>query len=165
MEILVGLGGNVGDVRLAFAKAMRGLARHCSGVTSSGLWRTAPVGPEQAEYLNAAILLEWPRHPLELLAISMRLELEAGRSRRLEERWGPRPLDLDLLLAPGLVTRGPALVLPHPRLHERRFALLPAAELAPAWVHPRELRTLAALAMALDPASQPCTRLGAFPCG
>jgi 2-amino-4-hydroxy-6-hydroxymethyldihydropteridine diphosphokinase len=117
----------------------------------SRLWRTRPVGPAQPDFLNAAVLVCWPYGPRELLARCRQLELDAGRDRSAEPRWGPRALDLDLLLAEGLVCRGPALELPHPRFYERRFALEPAAELVPDWVHPLLGRTVSELAEALRP--------------
>jgi 2-amino-4-hydroxy-6-hydroxymethyldihydropteridine diphosphokinase len=163
MRILVGFGGNVGDVELAFARAAAALARHTLVVGRSGLWCSTPVGPPQPRFWNAVMALEWERHPLELLALCQCLESAAGRDRGTEPRWGPRPLDLDLLIAPQLVMTGPSLELPHPSLHQRRFALLPACELAPELLHPRLHATLAELTAALDPGTQPCSRLGPFP--
>lgn len=163
MRVLIGLGGNVGDVAAAFARAADALAGRFGNLQRSSLWRTAPQGPAQPEYLNAAVLLDAEVHPLQILVVCRRLEAEAGRERRSEQRWGPRPLDLDLLAAESLVVSSPALTLPHPRLPVRRFALLPACELAPTWVHPRLHRSLAELAAALDPAAQPCERISPFP--
>jgi 2-amino-4-hydroxy-6-hydroxymethyldihydropteridine diphosphokinase len=163
VQILIGLGGNLGDVAAAFAVAAADLARTYRIVGRSHLWRTAPFGPPQPQYINAALLIEAGSDPLRLLACAQRLETAAGRNRARETPLGPRPLDVDLLLAPGLVIESPALVLPHPRLAERRFALLPAAELVPRWVHPRLHRSVADLAARLDPASQWCERLGSWP--
>jgi 2-amino-4-hydroxy-6-hydroxymethyldihydropteridine diphosphokinase len=112
----------------------------------SSLWRTRAVGPAQADYLNAAALIEWPGPPRELLDHCLELEGAAGRDRSGGDRWGPRTLDLDLLLARGVVCRGPTLELPHPRLHLRRFALEPAAEVAGSWVVPTIGRTVEELA-------------------
>ncbi len=163
MQLLIGFGGNQGDVAAAFSGALRALRRDARVAACSGLWRSAPEGPPQADFLNAALLVEFGGHPLALLAICRRLEAAAGRSRAGDERWGPRPLDLDLLLAPGVVISCAPLELPHPRLAGRRFALAPAAELAPDWVHPRALRTVAELATAPGVAAQRCDRLGPFP--
>jgi len=163
VRLLIGLGGNTGDVAAAFARSAAALATRFRLLGRSGLWRSVAVGPAQPDYLNAALLLDVDVHPLAVLALCGRLELEAGRRRDAEVRWGPRPLDLDLLAAGSLVVEGAALTLPHPRLAERRFALLPAAELAPDWIHPRAHRTLADLAAALDPAIQPCERIAGFP--
>jgi 2-amino-4-hydroxy-6-hydroxymethyldihydropteridine diphosphokinase len=136
MEILIGLGGNLGEPEKAFVRALETLAAEGRVVAVSRLWRTRPVGPSQPEYLNAAALVEWAAGPRPLLDRCRELEVSAGRNRAQEERWGPRSLDLDLLIAVSAVRRGPALDLPHPRLHERRFALEPAAEVVPRWIHP-----------------------------
>ena len=159
MRILVGLGGNLGDVKGSLAAAVAQIGARFTVCGVSSLWRSAAVGPAQPDYLNAAMVVEIGVHPLQLLAVCHLIEGAAGRDRSREPRWGPRRLDLDLLMAPGLVLEGPALTLPHPRLAQRRFALLPACELVPEWVHPRLHRTLADLSEALDPASQPCQPL------
>lgn len=163
MLVLLGLGGNQGDVAAALAAATAALEHRFRLIARSALWRTAPLGPPQPDYLNAALLLDVDCDPLRLLACAQQLEAAAGRDRGREQHLGPRPLDIDLLLVPGLVVESPALELPHPRLAGRRFALLPAAELAPEWIHPREHCTVAALAAALDAEAQPCERLGPFP--
>ena len=136
LRVILGLGGNLGDPRAGFARALGDLGETGRIATVSRLWRTRAIGPEQPDYLNAAAVLEWPRDPRHLFARCLELERAAGRNRSNEERWGPRVLDIDLLLAKDLVCRGPLLTLPHPRFHERRFALEPAAEIAPDWVHP-----------------------------
>ena len=148
MRLIIGLGGNVGDVRSAFDHAAMRLRknRNLEVLGNSSLWRTIAVGPKQPAYLNAAILVAFDASPRELLEFCRTIEATTGRDRKTEARWGPRPLDLDLLIADTLVCRGPALELPHPRLAQRAFALAPAAEVAPEWVHPLEGRTLAEMA-------------------
>ena len=136
MHVVLGLGGNLGDPESAFREALEALATAGEMIAVSRLWRTRPVGPEQPDYLNAAAVVAWPTGPRSLLERCRELEIAAGRVRSSEERWGPRVLDLDLLLAEDIVCRGPVLALPHPRFHERRFALEPTAEVAAAWVHP-----------------------------
>ena len=163
MLVLIGLGGNLGNVASAFAVVRDALAARGEVRGASGIWRTAAIGPEQSDFLNAALLLDLPGHPLSLLASCRGLEAAAGRNRSREGRWGPRPLDLDLLVAEGCVVASPALTLPHPRLAGRRFALAPAAELVPGWVHPRLHRTLAELAVDPAVAAQRCDRIGPFP--
>ena len=163
MQLVIGLGGNVGDVPAAFAGAADALGREARVLGSSGLWRGAPQGPPQADFFNAVLLVESDAHPLVVLALTRRLEAAAGRDRTRETRWGPRPLDLDLLLAPGLVIESAALTLPHPHLDARRFALAPAAEVAPDWLHPRRHRTLAELASFPALLAQRCERVGPFP--
>jgi 2-amino-4-hydroxy-6-hydroxymethyldihydropteridine diphosphokinase len=146
VRVVLGLGGNTGDCRMAFSECLAALAAEGRVIAVSRLWRTRPVGPPQPDYLNAAALVEWPAGPRALLARCLELETAAGRDRSAEARWGPRVLDIDLLLAESVVCRGPILTLPHPRLHERRFALEPAAEVAPDWTHPLLGRTVLELA-------------------
>jgi len=146
MEIVIGLGGNLGKPETAFTQALEALAEEGRVMSVSRLWRTRPIGPSQRDFLNAAALIDWPAGPKGLLDRCRELEAAAGRNRAQEERWGPRTLDLDLLIAASTVCRGPDLEIPHPRLHERRFALEPAAEVAPGWVHPLLGRTIEELA-------------------
>jgi len=147
MRVVLGLGSNMGDSRLAFSECLQELAAAEGRVIAvSRLWHTRAVGPPQPDYLNAAALIEWPAGPRALLARCHELESAVGRDRSAEARWGPRVLDIDLLLAESVVCRGPTLTLPHPRMHERRFALEPAAEVAPDWTHPLIGRTISDLA-------------------
>jgi 2-amino-4-hydroxy-6-hydroxymethyldihydropteridine diphosphokinase len=165
VRLLIGLGANQGDAARAFVSAAARLRDRVTVIACSGLWRSAPGGPPQADYLNAAALVEVGEHPAAILAFCQLLEREVGRDRAREERWGARPLDLDLLIAPGIVISSSTLTLPHPRFAQRRFALAPAAELAAGWVHPRLMRTVAALAAAPEIAAQRCERVGPFPGG
>jgi len=112
------------------------------------------VGPPQPDYANAAGLIDASRGLGALLAECQDLEQAAGRDRAATRRWGPRPLDLDILIARDVVHRGPTLELPHPRLHLRAFALVPTAEIVPEWRHPAlggTLLELAERAVAADP--------------
>ena len=145
-DVMVGLGANLGDPAAAFTTALDGLASAGKIVSVSHLWRTRALGPDQSAYWNAAALVDWPSDLPTLLQACHKLEAAAGRDRDTEQRWGPRVLDLDLLMARDLIWRSPELVLPHPRFHERAFALVPAAELVPGWVHPIVGRTIAELA-------------------
>ena len=158
MKIVIGFGGNVGEVRAAFDRAavMLESAPGIEMLARSPLFRTTAVGPRQPSFLNAAVLVESAYFPRQLLALCRDIEIAEGRDRQRETRWGPRTLDLDLLIAESVVCRGPVLELPHPRLIERAFALVPAANLCPGWVHPTDGRTLAELATtarAADPES------------
>jgi 2-amino-4-hydroxy-6-hydroxymethyldihydropteridine diphosphokinase len=130
--VAIGLGGNLGDVAGSFERALAQLdaADGIRIVAVSSLYRSAPVGgPEQPDYLNAAALLAVGVDPHALLALLQGEEVAAARVR--EERWGPRTLDLDILWWNDLSITTPDLVVPHPRLHERRFALAPLVELVP----------------------------------
>lgn len=129
---VLGLGANLGDARAALQGAVAGLAGHpaIDLVGVSGLWRTAPVGgPEQPEYLNAAVVVDTSLTAGELLAVGHELESAAGRVR--DVRWGPRTLDVDLIDVEGVRSSDPALTLPHPRAGERAFVLAPWAQVEP----------------------------------
>ena len=130
----VGLGANLGDREATIRRAVA-LVDELGGVAVVGvssLRETEPWGPvEQPRYLNGAVALETDLRPRELLDALLDVERRLGRARDDEERWGPRTIDLDLLLYGHLVLDEPGLDVPHPRLHERRFALEPLAELAP----------------------------------
>lgn len=152
MQVMIGFGANLGDPAAAFAGALDALGEDGWVLFTSRLWQTRAIGPEQPDFLNAAAVVDWPADPRALLARCRELETAAGRNRSAEERWGPRVLDLDLLLAENVVCAGSRLHLPHPRFHERRFALEPAAEVAPEWLHPLLGRTVAELAEAARPA-------------
>jgi len=145
LRVLLGLGSNLGESEKAITSCLRRLADEGNVVEISRLWRTRPIGPPQPDYLNASIVIEWPTALRSLLSRCQELEAAAGRNRLAEERWGPRVLDIDLLMAKNTVCRGPLLELPHPRLHERRFALEPAAEVASSWIHQVLGRTVADL--------------------
>lgn len=130
------LGSNVGDRAGRLQEAVDGLAR-ADGVEVTGVSRvyeTEPVGgPEQGAYLNAVVAVETRLSPHRLLALAQRVETEAGRepdpARR--ERWGPRSLDVDVLLVGDEEVHDADLEVPHPRMHERAFVLAPLADLAP----------------------------------
>jgi 2-amino-4-hydroxy-6-hydroxymethyldihydropteridine diphosphokinase len=93
------------------------------------VWETAPIGPEQPDYLNAVVVLDTLLGPRPLLEACLAIEHGAGREPR--ERWGPRLLDLDILLYGDAVLDAPGLTVPHPRMHERRFVLAPLAQAWP----------------------------------
>jgi 2-amino-4-hydroxy-6-hydroxymethyldihydropteridine diphosphokinase len=107
-----------------------------SVVAVSPLYETEPVGgpPGQQDYLNLVVELDTEQTPRQLLGLCRRLEAAAGRVR--VERWGPRTLDVDILIVGELRVDEPDLVVPHPRMHERRFVMAPLADLAPELVPP-----------------------------
>jgi 2-amino-4-hydroxy-6-hydroxymethyldihydropteridine diphosphokinase len=132
MRAYVGVGTNLGDRWGHLAQAAREL-RATPGVAvvrASRVYETAPLGPPgQGKYLNAVLELETELAPERLLRVLQGVEARALRRRTL--RWGPRTLDLDLLLYADRIVRTPALTVPHPAMTSRRFVLAPLAELCP----------------------------------
>jgi 2-amino-4-hydroxy-6-hydroxymethyldihydropteridine diphosphokinase len=123
------LGSNLGD-RLEHLRAAARLLAATEGVEltrSSRVYETAPVGPPQAAYLNAVVEVRTRCSPRELLDAARSVEAELGRVRT--EHWGPRTIDVDILTYDELTIDEPDLVVPHPRMHERGFVLVPLAEL------------------------------------
>ena len=149
LDVVVGLGSNLGDRAATLASAVRALASLPSTrvVAESARVETAPVGgPPQGPYLNGAVRLSTELSPRALLDGLLAIERAHGRERR--ERWGPRTLDLDVLWIAGLVVDEPGLVVPHPRLREREFALRPLLEVAAGAVDPSTGEAYAAAALA-----------------
>ena len=123
----LGLGSNLGDRRLQLRDAVASIP---DVVAVSRVYETAPVGgPEQGAYLNIVVQLETERSPRELLEICRSCEAAAQRVRTV--RWGPRTLDVDVLWVDGQHVLEPDLVVPHPRMFERAFVLMPLRDLAP----------------------------------
>jgi 2-amino-4-hydroxy-6-hydroxymethyldihydropteridine diphosphokinase len=120
----------MGPVEETLIRALRQLEASLGPLRVASLYRSRPVSPvPQPDFLNTAALAHTSLGPEEVLALAKSLELAAGR--RHGPRFGPRPLDIDLLLYGDLQSDAPELTLPHPRLHERRFMLEPLAEIAP----------------------------------
>jgi 2-amino-4-hydroxy-6-hydroxymethyldihydropteridine diphosphokinase len=136
MLAVVGVGANLGDRLASMRSAAIELARVARVEKTSRVYASPPVGgPPQPEFLNAAAAVLYEGAPLDLLDALLAVEARFGRART--ERWGPRTLDLDLLWIDGLAVDAPRLVVPHPRLHERAFALVPLLELVPDARDPR----------------------------
>jgi 2-amino-4-hydroxy-6-hydroxymethyldihydropteridine diphosphokinase len=130
----LGLGSNLGERLAHLQRAVDGLAgtADVTVVAVSPVYETDPVGgPTQPDYLNAVVALDTSLTPRELLGVANRLEREAERVRA--ERWGPRTLDVDVLLVGDERVDEPDLVVPHPRMAVRAFVLVPLADLDPAW--------------------------------
>ncbi len=129
----LGLGSNLGDRAAHLQFGLDGLAARAGQVVAiSPVYETQPVGgPAQPDYLNAVVAVETELSPRELLGVAKALEAEAGRELDPERRWGPRPLDIDILMVGDLRVDDPDLVVPHPRIHQRAFVLAPLADVAP----------------------------------
>ena len=131
----VGLGANLGNREETLRRALELLAEHVEIDAVSSIRETEPIGVvEQPRFLNAAARISTELPPRALLDVLLEVERTLGRQRR--ERWGPRTIDLDLLLYGDATVAEDGLTVPHPRLHERRFVLEPLAELDPLLVVP-----------------------------
>lgn len=161
MRYFLGLGANVGDRLDALRRAVRALEAVGHVQARSRIYESAPLGVrDQPSFLNAAVTLDSALTPLDLLRETQRIEAAGGRDRSREQHWGPRTLDVDLLLAGAageVIVDAPTLRLPHPRLHERGFALQPLVDLDATLVHPELQRPLVALVDAARAAGQAWT--------
>jgi 2-amino-4-hydroxy-6-hydroxymethyldihydropteridine diphosphokinase len=134
MQAWIGLGGNLGDAVATLHAALQELdgLPQTRLVRASKYYRTPAWGVvEQPDFINAVALLDTRLSPRDLLDALLDIERAFGRERNRTERWGPRVLDLDLLLYDSAVIDEPGLCVPHPHLHERAFALLPLVEITP----------------------------------
>jgi 2-amino-4-hydroxy-6-hydroxymethyldihydropteridine diphosphokinase len=133
----IGVGSNMGD---AFGNCRMGITRvttHSNAqlLATSSFYRTSPVSPiPQDDFINAVIKIEWNGTPFTLLDHLHQIEQQMGRVRTV--RLGPRTIDLDILLFNSVILCSSDLTIPHPRFHERKFALIPLLEIAPDLVHP-----------------------------
>jgi 2-amino-4-hydroxy-6-hydroxymethyldihydropteridine diphosphokinase len=128
----LGLGGNIGDVKANIQEALRLLQANNAVklMKQSSYYETAPVGFEQqAWFLNIVIEIETELPPYELLELCNKVEYQLKRERLI--RWGPRTIDIDILLYEGFESNDPKLIVPHPRMHERAFVIIPLYEIAP----------------------------------
>ncbi|MBR0754456.1 2-amino-4-hydroxy-6-hydroxymethyldihydropteridine diphosphokinase [Bradyrhizobium jicamae] len=133
-DVLIALGGNVGDVRTTFKKAIANICGMTQGalLARSSDYATPPWGEaDQDDFINACIEIETGLDPHALLFTLQKIEKKFGRDRANERRWGPRPLDLDMIAYDDIRLDKPELTLPHPHLFERAFVLVPLAEIVP----------------------------------
>ncbi|MCJ8168840.1 2-amino-4-hydroxy-6-hydroxymethyldihydropteridine diphosphokinase [Atopomonas sediminilitoris] len=147
-RVFIGLGSNLAEPRQQLHNALSALTATdgISQVRCSPLYASDPLGPaDQPRYLNAVAELATTLAPLELLDVLQRIELEQGRERK-DQRWGPRTLDLDILLYDQQQIDHPRLQVPHYHMHARAFVLYPLADLAPELILPNQTRLQTLLA-------------------
>lgn len=150
LPVALALGGNVGPVEQTLLSALRRLRAALGPLTVAPLYRTRAVSPiPQPDFLNTAALAHTALEPEAVLALGKSLERAAGRLPG--PRFGPRPLDIDILLYGDLTSDDPALTIPHPRLRERRFVLRPLADIAPDLTVPPDGATIRELLERLGP--------------
>jgi 2-amino-4-hydroxy-6-hydroxymethyldihydropteridine diphosphokinase len=149
-SVAIALGSNLGDSRSILNGAIDRLRSQpqIALIAVSSWYLTAPVGPPQPDYLNGCATLQTSLEPLDLLTTLQAIETEFGRVR--EQHWGARTLDLDLLLYDDRIIDTPSLQVPHPRMTERAFVMIPLAEIAPDWIEPRSGYAIADLCDRLE---------------
>ena len=138
MLVFLGLGGNLGDRDANLREALTRLdaTKDIRVLRVSSFYETEPVGPPQPRYLNAACAVETTLSPEELLDAIHRVEDDMGREREVQDRWGPRNIDVDLLFYGDETINSDCLTVPHREGHTREFVLRPMAEIAPDFEHP-----------------------------
>ena len=138
----IALGSNLGNSLTILETTITLLSQHphLKLINHSPWYQTTPIGPSQPDYLNGCATLETSLTPEKLLGELLKIEEHFGRIR--QEKWGPRTLDLDLLLYEDLILETPVLQIPHPRMTERGFVLVPLCDIAATWVHPITQKTM-----------------------
>jgi len=149
--VAIALGSNLGNPLVNLESACHHLSQlpGVRLVRRSPWYETEPIGPPQPSYLNGCVILEVHYTPLQLLHRLLQVEHQLGRIR--QERWGPRTLDLDILLFEDLILDLPQLQIPHPRMGDRAFVLIPLVGIAPHWIHPLTQQSIAEMAKQVNP--------------
>jgi 2-amino-4-hydroxy-6-hydroxymethyldihydropteridine diphosphokinase len=148
-KVFFSLGSNLGDRMENLRLACQGLADHLGSLKTSPVYETEPWGfANQPAFLNMAAAANTSLAPLELLDLIKRLEQDLGREPTF--RYGPRKIDIDILFFGILVVNTPGLQIPHPRMAERAFVLVPLADLAPDHIHPTLFRTVSEMLVSVD---------------
>ena len=148
-QVLIGLGGNIGDPLASMRAALQALDRHaqCRVANVSSIWRTPPWGvTDQPDFLNACADIRTTLEPRPFLDLCLSIEQDLKRVR--DVRWGPRSIDMDILFFGDREISEPGLIVPHPRLVDRAFVLVPLAEIAPVKMH--KGKSIAKLAVESD---------------
>ncbi len=135
-QLFLLIGSNLGDRKKYLTSAQNLIDYRIATIEQcSKIYETAPWGnTEQPHFLNQVLSLKSNLHPEELLSVCKQIEKTVGRE--ASERWGPRIIDIDILLYGGMVYQSPTLQIPHPMMQDRMFTMVPLAELAPAYIHP-----------------------------
>jgi 2-amino-4-hydroxy-6-hydroxymethyldihydropteridine diphosphokinase len=150
VQSAIALGSNMGDPQAILEASLDTLAQTPGIILEkkSSWYKTKAIGPPQPDYLNGCAILRVKMLPQTLLETLLAIEDKFGRVRH--QHWGPRTLDLDLLLYDDLIVDQPNLQIPHPRMHERAFVLVPLAEIAPTWIEPLSGRTIQDMLLNVD---------------
>ncbi|MDJ0511722.1 MAG: 2-amino-4-hydroxy-6-hydroxymethyldihydropteridine diphosphokinase [Crocosphaera sp.] len=141
-QCAIALGSNLGNSLTILETTIKRLSQHphLKLINHSPWYETIPIGPPQPNYLNGCAILETSLTPEKLLGELLKIEQDFGRIR--QQKWGPRTLDLDLLLYDDLILETQILEIPHPRMIERGFVLVPLCDIAATWVHPITQKTI-----------------------
>lgn len=153
-QVILHLGSNQGDRFHHLEEAQRQIHIRIGAIQKrSFIYQTAAWGhTDQAHFLNLALLVETDLSPHTTLDTALQIEQAAGRQRLLQ--WGPRPLDIDLIFFDELVLESPRLILPHPWMAQRRFVLVPLADIIPNWIHPVLQKDVHTLLLECDDSSE-----------